>query len=83
MRKVTGAAGGKIAIDIEECKGCGQCGGVVPAEVPGTGFCTTTLNEIPADRNICIKLEEALIPVQETVQSACEILGLDLLICRE
>jgi hydrogenase expression/formation protein HypE len=36
------------------------------------------LNEIPADRNICIKLEEALIPVQETVPSACEILGLDL-----
>jgi hydrogenase expression/formation protein HypE len=36
------------------------------------------LNEIPADRNICIKLEESLIPAQETVQSACEILGLDL-----
>jgi hydrogenase maturation factor len=53
--------------------------GVVPAEVPGTGFRTTTLNEIPADRNIWIKLEEALIRVQETVQSACEILGLDLL----
>jgi hydrogenase expression/formation protein HypE len=41
------------------------------------GGMATTLNEIAADRNICIKLEEALIPVQETVQSACEILGLD------
>jgi hydrogenase expression/formation protein HypE len=41
------------------------------------GGLATTLNEIAADRNICIKLEEALIPVQETVQSACEILGLD------
>jgi len=41
------------------------------------GGMATTLNEIASDRNICIKLEETLIPVQETVQSACEILGLD------
>ena len=41
------------------------------------GGLATTLNEIAADRNICIKLEEALIVVEETVQSACEILGLD------
>jgi len=41
------------------------------------GGLATTLNEIAADRNICIKLEEVLIPVDETVQSACEILGLD------
>jgi len=41
------------------------------------GGLATTLNEIASDRNICIKLEEALIPVNETVQGACEILGLD------
>ena len=41
------------------------------------GGLATTLNEIAGDRNICIKLEERLIPVDETVQSACEILGLD------
>ena len=41
------------------------------------GGLATTLNEIAADRNVCINLEEALIPVEETVQSACEILGLD------
>jgi len=41
------------------------------------GGLATTLNEIAADRNVCIKLEEALIPVNETVQGACEILGLD------
>ena len=41
------------------------------------GGLATTMNEIAADRNICIKLEEVLIPVQETVQGACEILGLD------
>jgi hydrogenase expression/formation protein HypE len=41
------------------------------------GGLATTLNEIASDRNVCIRLEESLIPVQETVQSACEILGLD------
>ncbi len=41
------------------------------------GGLATTLNEIASDRNICIRLEEILIPVEETVQSACEIFGLD------
>jgi hydrogenase expression/formation protein HypE len=41
------------------------------------GGLATTLNEIASDRNVCIKLEELLIPVNETVQGACEILGLD------
>jgi hydrogenase expression/formation protein HypE len=41
------------------------------------GGLATTLNEIAADRNVCIKLEEAHIPVDEVVQGACEILGLD------
>jgi len=41
------------------------------------GGLATTLNEIAGDRNVCIKLEEALIPVNEVVQGACEILGLD------
>ena len=41
------------------------------------GGLATTLNEIASDRNICVKLEEALIPVDEVVQGACEILGLD------
>src|SRR5438045_279564 len=41
------------------------------------GGLATTLNEIAGDRNVCIKLEEVLIPVDEVVQGACEILGLD------
>jgi hydrogenase expression/formation protein HypE len=41
------------------------------------GGLATTLNEIASDRNVCVKLEEALIPVDEVVQGACEILGLD------
>jgi hydrogenase expression/formation protein HypE len=41
------------------------------------GGLATTLNEIASDGNICIKLDETLIPVDEVVQGACEILGLD------
>jgi hydrogenase expression/formation protein HypE len=41
------------------------------------GGLATTLNEIAADSGVCIKLEETAIPVDETVQGACEILGLD------
>ncbi len=41
------------------------------------GGLATTLNEIAADRNVCIHLQEASIPVDEVVQGACEILGLD------
>jgi len=41
------------------------------------GGLATAMNEIASDRNVCIKLEEALIPVNELVQGACEILGLD------
>ncbi len=41
------------------------------------GGLATTLNEIASDRNICIKLQESVIPVNEVVQGACEILGLD------
>lgn len=41
------------------------------------GGLATTMNEIASDRNVCVKLEEALIPVNEIVQGACEILGLD------
>ena len=41
------------------------------------GGLATSLNEIVSDRNVCVNLEEALIPVDEVVQGACEILGLD------
>src|SRR5438046_524597 len=39
------------------------------------GGLATTFSEIAADRDVCIKLEEALIPVDEVVQGACEIFG--------
>ncbi|MGI8919897.1 MAG: hydrogenase expression/formation protein HypE [Pyrinomonadaceae bacterium] len=44
---------------------------------PTRGGVATTLNEISMSSNVCIEIDEALIPVLEEVRGACEILGLD------
>ncbi len=44
---------------------------------PTRGGVATTLNEIAAQSNVAIKLDEAILPVSKNVQSVCEILGLD------
>lgn len=44
---------------------------------PTRGGVATTLNEIAARSNVGMMLEETAIPIRETVQGACELLGLD------
>jgi hydrogenase expression/formation protein HypE len=44
---------------------------------PTRGGLATTLNEIALSSEVCIEIEENLIPVREEVKGACEILGLD------
>jgi hydrogenase expression/formation protein HypE len=44
---------------------------------PTRGGLATTLNEIALSSEICIEIQEDLIPVREEVKGACEILGLD------
>jgi hydrogenase expression/formation protein HypE len=44
---------------------------------PTRGGVATTLNEIAQKGNIGIRLEQALIPIDEQVDGACEMLGLD------
>ncbi|MBK8880080.1 MAG: hydrogenase expression/formation protein HypE [Haliscomenobacter sp.] len=44
---------------------------------PTRGGVATTLNEIARDRRLGIALEQSLLPIDEVVASACEILGLD------
>lgn len=46
---------------------------------PTRGGLATTLNEIAAQSNVGIEIEEAVIPVLPAVQSVCELLGLDAL----
>ncbi len=44
---------------------------------PTRGGAATTLNEIALSSEVCIQLDEDLIPVREEAKGACEILGLD------
>lgn len=44
---------------------------------PTRGGLATTMNEIAAQSNVCIELDEAAIPVSADVSAACSFLGLD------
>jgi len=44
---------------------------------PTRGGLATTLNEMAQSANVGVRLEEAAIPVRQSVRSVCEILGLD------
>jgi len=44
---------------------------------PTRGGVATTLNEISLSSEVCLEIQENLIPVREEVKGACEILGLD------
>ncbi|KPL21106.1 MAG: hydrogenase expression/formation protein HypE, partial [Anaerolineae bacterium SM23_84] len=44
---------------------------------PTRGGLATTLNEIAAQSHVGIEIEEASVPVPESVEAACELLGLD------
>ena len=48
---------------------------------PTRGGVATTLNEFTEGSEVCIELEESLIPVRADVRSACDMLGLDPLYC--
>ena len=44
---------------------------------PTRGGLSSTLNEIAGKSEVCIEIEEKLIPIREEVRAACEVLGLD------
>ena len=44
---------------------------------PTRGGLASTLNEIAAQSNVAIEIDEASIPVNEPVRAACELLGID------
>jgi len=58
-----------------------QSGGVRVLRDPTRGGVATTLNEFVDGTNLSIELEEALLPVNPAVRSACDMLGLDPLYC--
>ena len=66
-----------VAEMIDEGNGRGQLEGLHCFRDPTRGGLATTLNEIALSAEVCIEIEEDLIPVREEVRGACEILGLD------
>jgi hydrogenase expression/formation protein HypE len=55
------------------------CSGIHAMRDPTRGGLATTLNEIAKSSQVGIEIEEAVIPVSEAVERACEMLGIDLL----
>lgn len=44
---------------------------------PTRGGLATTLNEIAVQSNVCIRIDERLLPIKAPVSAACELLGFD------
>src|SRR5215510_12519181 len=66
-----------VADMLDEAKKRHALDGLHCLRDPTRGGIATTLNEIALSAEVCIEIEEELIPVQEKVKGACEILGLD------
>jgi hydrogenase expression/formation protein HypE len=66
-----------VATMIDQAVGLGAPEGIHCLRDPTRGGLATTLNEIALSSEVCIEINEELIPVREEVKGACEILGLD------
>ena len=62
---------------LEEAGSLGALASLHCLRDPTRGGVATTLNEIAVSSEVCIEIDEALVPVREEVKGACEILGLD------
>ncbi len=66
VQEMVDEAGSTLAFDAIHC-----------LRDPTRGGAATTLNEIALSSEVCIEIDEDLIPVREEAKGACEILGLD------
>lgn len=62
---------------IDEAARAGALDSIHCLRDPTRGGAATTLNEIALSSEVCIEIDEDLIPVREEAKGACEILGLD------
>lgn len=62
---------------LDEARNAGSLASLHCLRDPTRGGVATTLNEIALSSEVCIEIDESLIPVREEVKGACEILGLD------
>ncbi len=73
----TAPLGSMVKEMLEEAAGMGMVDSIHSLRDPTRGGIATTLNEIALASEVCIEIQEELIPVREEVKGACEILGLD------
>ena len=62
---------------MEEAAGASALDAIHCMRDPTRGGAATTLNEIALSSEVCIEIDEDMIPVREEAKGACEILGLD------
>jgi hydrogenase expression/formation protein HypE len=62
---------------MEEAAGASALDAIHCLRDPTRGGAATTLNEIALSSEVCIEIDEDMIPVREEAKGACEILGLD------
>jgi len=73
----TAPLNGLVQAMLEEATEAGAPDAIHCMRDPTRGGAATTLNEISLSSEVCIEIDEALIPVREEAKGACEILGLD------
>src|SRR5262245_57815123 len=66
-----------VAEIFAEAARLGAPGAIHCLRDPTRGGVATTLNEIALSSEVCLQIEEPLLPIREEVRGACEILGLD------
>ena len=73
----TAPLGALVREMLDEAERAGPPDSVRCLRDPTRGGAATTLNEIALASEVCIEIQEDLLPVREEVKGACEILGLD------
>lgn len=73
----TAPLGALVREMIDEAGRVGSLDAIHCLRDPTRGGVATTLNEIALSSEVCIEIQEELLPVREEVKGACEILGLD------
>ena len=73
----TAPLNGLVREMLDEATGAGAIDSIHSMRDPTRGGAATTLNEIALSSEVCIEIDEDLIPVREEAKGACEILGLD------
>jgi hydrogenase expression/formation protein HypE len=77
LRSDCAALNSLVVVMMDEARGAGSPASIRCLRDPTRGGVASTLNEIARRSGVGMMLQEAEIPVRDTVRGACEVLGLD------